>query len=133
MIHFLCAVGEDAPLRSFCVKWRYIAPAPWAADAFTEVNEESDVRQRNVKPVSVTLGAAFLATAITAGANAEVNPFSAQPLSTGYDILHLGAEGKCGEGKCGEGSCGGASGSEESKGDEGKCGEGKCGEGKCGG
>jgi len=56
--------------------------------------------QRNVKPVSVTLGAAFLATAITAGANAEVNPFSAQPLSTGYDILHLGAEGKCGEGKC---------------------------------
>ncbi|MDG2079104.1 MAG: hypothetical protein P8J26_06320 [Pseudomonadales bacterium] len=117
----------------FCVECHYATTASLAVGVFIKINEESYMSQRNVKPVSVTLGAAFLATAITAGANAEATPFSAQPLPTGYDILHFGAEGKCGEGKCGEGACGGASGSEESKGDEGKCGEGKCGEGKCGG
>ena len=81
------------------------------------------------KPVTAALGAAFLATAISPIASADVNPFSATPLNAGYDIVNAGDhEGKCGEGKCGE-----------SKGEEGKCGEGKCGgdaekdaEGKCG-
>jgi len=93
------------------------------------------------KPLTAALGAAFLATAIAPVASADVNPFSATPLSTGYDIVNAdGHEGKCGEGKCGESKGG------EEKGKEGKCGEGKCGgdakdsseakgahaEGKCG-
>lgn len=86
------------------------------------------------KPVTAALGAAFLATALSPIASADVNPFSATPLNTGYDIVNAGDhEGKCGEGKCGESKGG------EGKGEEGKCGEGKCGgdakkdsEGKCG-
>jgi len=85
------------------------------------------------KTLSLALSAAFLASA-GAPAIADVNPFEASPLASGYDIVSKGEEGKCGEGKCGEGKCG------EGKGDaEGKCGEGKgdsegkCGEGKCGG
>ena len=85
------------------------------------------------KPVTAALGAAFLATAISPIASADVNPFSATPLNAGYDIVNAGDhEGKCGEGKCGESKG-------EDKGEEGKCGEGKCGgdakkdgEGKCG-
>ena len=88
------------------------------------------------KPITAALGAAFLATAISPMASADVNPFSATPLNTGYDIVNAdGHEGNCGEGKCGESKGG------EEKGEEGKCGEGKCGgdakkgadaEGKCG-
>ena len=88
------------------------------------------------KPLAAALGAAFLASTLAPLATAEVNPFSAQQLSGGYDLANYDKheEGKCGEGKCGddksegEGKCG-----------EGKCGddkaegEGKCGEGKCGG
>jgi uncharacterized low-complexity protein len=55
-------------------------------------------------------------------ASADVNPFSASQLASGYGLVnfdkHEGEEGKCGEGKCGE------------KKPEGKCGEGKCGEKK---
>ena len=72
------------------------------------------------KPLAVALGAAFLAGTIAPIASAEVNPFSAQHLSGGYDLANYD---KHGEGKCGEGKCGG---------DKAK-GEGKCGEGKCGG
>ena len=75
------------------------------------------------KPLAAALGAAFLATAISPLASAEVNPFSAQQLSGGYDLANFGGHGKDGEGKCGEGKCG--------EGD--KDGEGKCGEGKGGG
>ncbi len=71
------------------------------------------------KPLAVALGAAFLASSIAPLASAEVNPFSAQQLSGGYDLANYG---KHGEGKCGEGKCGG-----EKAGGEGKCGEGKCG------
>jgi uncharacterized low-complexity protein len=80
------------------------------------------------KPLAAALGAAFLATSIAPLASAEVNPFSAQQLSGGYDLASFdkhGGEGKCGEGKCGEGEGG-------EKGEEGKCGEGKCGEGEGG-
>jgi uncharacterized low-complexity protein len=62
------------------------------------------------KPLAMALGAAFLASAIAPMASAEVNPFSAQQLSGGYDLANYdkhGGEGKCGEGKCGEGKCGG--------------------------
>ncbi|MFK8048065.1 MAG: hypothetical protein AB8B81_06515, partial [Halioglobus sp.] len=106
------------------------------------------------KPLAVALGTAFLASAIAPMASAEVNPFSAQTLSGGYDLVSFGkheegkcGEGKCGggeaksegEGKCGEGKCGGDKAEGEGKCGEGKCGgdkaegEGKCGEGKCGG
>ena len=99
------------------------------------------------KPLPMTLGAAFLATAISPLASADASPFSVQPLSAGYDLVNAGKhEGKCGEGKCGEGKCGGEDGKakegkcgegkcggEDGKAKEGKCGEGKCGEGKCGG
>jgi uncharacterized low-complexity protein len=107
------------------------------------------------KPLAAALGAAFLATSIAPLVSAEVNPFSAQQLSGGYDLAnfahHEGAEGegekaegegKCGddkaegegkakgEGKCGEGKCG----DDKAEGADTKAkGEGKCGEGKCGG
>jgi uncharacterized low-complexity protein len=85
------------------------------------------------KPLAAALGAAFLASAVSPIVSADTNPFAANQLSGGYDLVNFGEhEGKCGEGKCGgeksaEGKCG-----------EGKCGgeksgEGKCGEGKCGG
>lgn len=101
---------------------------------------------------SLTLSSA-LALSGTAAA-AEENPFSAQPLTQGYQLAHAekSAEGqcgehkheeaKCGEGKCGEGKCGEDKSEEakcgadakkpDSKDSEGKCGEGKCGEGACG-
>ena len=100
------------------------------------------------KPMTIALGAAFLASALSPVASAEANPFSVQTLPSGYDIVNAGShEGKCGEGKCGgkeskskEGRCGeGKCGGDDAKGKEGKCGEGKCGgegkgkkEGKCG-
>ena len=72
------------------------------------------------KPLAAALGAAFLASTLAPLATAEVNPFSAQQLSGGYDLANYDKheEGKCGEGKCG---------------DDKSEGEGKCGEGKCGG
>jgi len=70
-----------------------------------------------MKPLSIALGAAFVASlAGTSIANAADNPFSMTELSSGYMV----ADSK--EGKCGEGKCGG-----EKKAKEGKCGEGKCG------
>ena len=87
-----------------------------------------------MKPLSIALGAAFVASlAGTSVANAADNPFSMTELSSGYMV----ADSK--EGKCGEGKCGGEKKAEEGKCGEGKCGgekkakEGKCGEGKCGG
>ncbi|NND68690.1 MAG: hypothetical protein HKN19_13970 [Halioglobus sp.] len=108
---------------------------------------------KSKKPLAAALGAAFLASSIAPVVSAEVNPFSAQQLSGGYDLANFGAhkeggcggdhksegEGKCGEGKCGEGKAEGEGKCGEDKAEgEGKCGEGKCGEekaegeGKCG-
>jgi uncharacterized low-complexity protein len=88
------------------------------------------------KPLTAVLGAAFLATAISPIASADVNPFSATPLNNGYDIVNAdGHEGKCGEGKCGESKDGEDKGEEGTAGGDAKKGadaEGKCGEGKCG-
>lgn len=89
-----------------------------------------------LNPLAATVGAAVVASALSAPvAQAAENPFAASDLNAGYQLASQ-AEGKCGEAKCGadkkaEGSCG-------EKGAEGKCGEdkkgeGKCGEGKCGG
>jgi uncharacterized low-complexity protein len=91
------------------------------------------------KPLAAALGAAFLATTVAPIALADTNPFAANQLSGGYDLVNYAdhAEGKCGgekaegEGKCGEGKCGEGKKAEA----EGKCGEGKKAEaeGKCGG
>ena len=48
------------------------------------------------KPLAAALGAAFLASAIAPMASAEVNPFSAQQLSVGFDLSNYD---KHGEGK----------------------------------
>ena len=101
------------------------------------------------KPLAAALGAAFLATAVAPLASADVNPFAATQLSSGYDLANYGShEGKCGEGKCGgdkamkkakshaegkcgEGKCGGDKAMKKAKSHaEGKCGEGKCGSSK---
>ncbi|MFN3713454.1 MAG: hypothetical protein ACK4SX_07345 [Alcanivoracaceae bacterium] len=86
-----------------------------------------------LNPLAAALGAAVVASALSAPVMAAENPFAAKELSGGYTQLAgehgKGGEGKCGEGKCGEGKCGeGKCG--EDKGGEGKCGEGKCGEDK---
>ena len=88
---------------------------------------------RRMKPVTAAVGTAFVASfAAVSFADVQENPFGAEELENGYDLLAKAEdEGKCGEGKCGEskdgeGKCG------EGKCGEGKCGEGKCGEGKCG-
>ena len=86
-----------------------------------------------LNPLAMTVGAAFVASALSAPVAAAENPFATADLSKGYQLA--GNEGKCGEGKCGEkegeGKCG-------EKHGEGACGEkeegeGKCGEGSCGG
>ncbi|MEQ8258692.1 MAG: hypothetical protein RH947_00220 [Alcanivorax sp.] len=88
-----------------------------------------------MNPLAATLGAAFVASAMSIPAHAAENPFGATDLQSGYQLAgdhSKDAEGKCGEGKCGgdkkgEGSCGG-----DKKG-EGSCGGDKKGEGSCGG
>jgi len=117
---------------------------------------EKTMSKKLIKPVSIAVGTAFVATVAAGNVSAEndANPFAINELSGGYMQLAYGggeskdkegagksgAEGKCGgekaekEGKCGEGKCG----SDMKKNMEGKCGgekaekEGKCGEGKCG-
>ena len=71
------------------------------------------------KPLAAALGAAFLASAVSPVVSAGTNPFAANQLSGGYDLVSFGHHE---EGKCGEGKCGG-----DKKEAEGKCGEGKCG------
>ena len=75
-----------------------------------------------LKPLAAALGTVLtVSLANIAVSNAEENPFSMKPLSSGYMML---AEGKCGEGKCGEGKCGAG------KADAGKAAEGRCGMGR---
>jgi uncharacterized low-complexity protein len=118
-----------------------IFKAPRGVTKIIRIRYREIIMAQSKKPLAVALGAAFLASSIAPLATAEVNPFSAQQLSGGYDLANYGkdAEGKCGEGKCGEGKCGDDKADGEGKCGEGKCGgekadgEGKCGEGKCGG
>ena len=101
-----------------------------------------------LNPLAASMGAAVVASVLSAPLMAAENPFAAKELSGGYmQLADKHGEGKCGEGKCGEGKCGEAEGKDrEGKCGEGKCGEGdmkskakskdgegKCGEGKCGG
>jgi len=86
------------------------------------------MRKFRTKPIAALIGSAFVASIASASfADTGANPFGAQELAKGYDLLadpQVAAED--GEGKDAEGKCG------EGKDAEGKCGEGKCGEGKCG-
>ncbi len=105
-----------------------------------------------IKPLSLTVGAAFTAGMLSVPAvHADINPFAVTTLSSGYMLAEKGTEGQCGankgisEAECGankaakkvnEGECGAG---EKAK--EGECGankakpvqEAKCGEAKCGG
>lgn len=89
---------------------------------------------------ALILGTALLGAAGAQFAAADSNPFGATQLPSGYNLLALQTEGKCGEGKCGEakdkkagegkcgeGKCGGDKAAKSEKAGEGKCGEGKCG------
>lgn len=108
-------------------------------------------KKHTIKPVSLAVGAAFVASMAAAPAvQADVNPFAVTALSSGYMVADKGTEGKCGgskgvtEAECGankaskktsEGECGA-----NKKPAEGECGankakpvqEAKCGEAKCG-
>lgn len=99
--------------------------------------------KKSMKPVSLAVGTAFVASiaAGNAAADAEVNtnPFAMNELSSGYmQLAYAGSgdksekEGKCGGDKSDkEGKCGGDKEGKYDKGKDDK--EGKCGEGKCGG
>lgn len=81
--------------------------------------------------VSLAVGSAFAAVALTPVASAADNPFSATKLQAGYQLAQADTkqkDGKCGEAKCGadkkeaaekkkDASCGG-----DKKGGEAKCG-----------
>jgi uncharacterized low-complexity protein len=91
------------------------------------------------KPLTAAIGVAFV-TSLASAAYADTgNPFAAEPLARGYDLLAEtpGSIAKPTEATCGEGKCGGAMKAEaaddaKGPGTEGKCAEGKCAEGKCG-
>ena len=87
------------------------------------------------KALAAALGATFVASmAASPVVSADQNPFTMQPLSSGYQLADKGKEGNCGGKKETEAHCG-------AKGDkDGHCGgkkdgkkEGQCGEAKCGG
>ncbi|CAM3713336.1 HvfA family oxazolone/thioamide-modified RiPP metallophore [Rheinheimera salexigens] len=93
--------------------------------------------------VAMAVGALVFGSLATVSTSADANPFTAQELTSGYQIA--ASEGKCGEAKCGEemkkkhaekmkeGKCGeGKCGEEMMKKSADKMQEGKCGEGKCG-
>ena len=76
--------------------------------------------------VSLAVGSAFAAIALTPIAHAAENPFGATKLEAGYQLAQ--ADTKMKDGKCGEAKCGAdkkAAGEKKMK--DGKCGEGKCG------
>lgn len=85
----------------------------------------------------IALGSSVALATLSAGLQANENPFAANELTAGYQLAQADTKSK--EGKCGEGKCGATE--SEGKNKEGKCGEGKCGakdseeknkEGKCG-
>lgn len=108
----------------------------------TPISMEKTMKKQNL--VSLAIGSAFAAVALTPIAHAADNPFSVAKLEAGYQLAQ--ADTKTKDGKCGEGKCGGDKKAAEKKKDgkcgEGKCGadkkpadkkaDGKCGEGKCG-
>ena len=94
--------------------------------------------------VSLAVGSAFAAIALTPIAHAAENPFGATKLEAGYQLAQADTkmkDGKCGEAKCGadkkagekmkDGKCGEAKCGADKKGADKKK-DGKCGEAKCG-
>ena len=97
------------------------------------------------KIVSLAIGSAFAAVALTPITQAAGNPFAASKLDSGYQVAQADTkqkDGKCGEAKCGadkkvvekkkDGKCGEAKCGAEKKAAEAKCGADKKGEAKCG-
>jgi len=77
------------------------------------------------KIVSLTIGSAFAAAALTPMAHAADNPFGATKLESAYQLAQADTKKK--DGKCGEAKCGA-----EKKAAEAKCGADKKSEAKCG-
>jgi uncharacterized low-complexity protein len=102
-------------------------------------------KRTTINSISLAVGTAFVAGMATAPAvQADVNPFAATALTSGYMVAEKGAEGNCGarkpvtEAECGankaaekvkEAECG-ANKAEPKPIKEAKCGEAKCGENK---
>ena len=79
--------------------------------------------------VSLTVGSAFAAIALSPVAHAADNPFGATQLKAGYQLAQADTktkDGSCGGSKKMDGSCGADKKAAEKKKD-GKCGEAKCG------
>ena len=100
---------------------------------------------KNTKMLSLAIGSAFAAVALTPLAHAASdNPFGATKLEAGYQLAQADTKGK--DGKSSEAKCGAEKKAAENKMDgksgEAKCGaekkaaekkvDGKCGEAKCG-
>lgn len=103
---------------------------------------------KKTRTLSLAVGAAFAATALSSVAFAAGNPFAMQKLDAGYQLAAADADKKM-DGKCGDkmkaadekmkdGKCGDMKKAATAKMKDGKCGEGKCGakmkmhDGKCG-
>ncbi|KAB2924507.1 MAG: hypothetical protein F9K30_09070 [Dechloromonas sp.] len=96
--------------------------------------------------VSLAVGSAFAAVALSPVVHAADNPFAATQLAAGYQLAQADkkTDGKCGEAKCGadkakaadkkaDGKCGEAKcGADKAKKAADKKADGKCGEAKCG-
>jgi uncharacterized low-complexity protein len=108
-------------------------------------NHSGEITMKNQKLVSLAVGSAFAAVALTPVAHAAENPFAASQLSAGYQLAQADkkTEGKCGEAKCGADKAKAAEKKADGKCGEAKCGadkakaadkktDGKCGEAKCG-
>ena len=96
---------------------------------------------KTTKRVSLAIGSAFAAIALTPVAHAADTPFGATKLEAGYQLAQ--ADTKKMDGKCGEAKCGADKKAMDDKKKDGKCGEAKCGadkkamddkkkDGKCG-
>jgi len=102
-----------------------------------------NVSQSKLRPLLIAI-AAGVAVGLTyiPIANASSNPFSAEKLSSGYNLAGHQMSDKADNGKCGTGKCGpdkkdaknGAdkNGDKDKDKDKGKGSDGKCGTGKCG-
>lgn len=81
------------------------------------------------KTFALAIGGAFALTIAAASANAAENPFSAKPLSSGYQVAD--ADMKTKDGKCGAGKCGADKKNGMEKAHEGSCSADKIKEGAC--
>jgi uncharacterized low-complexity protein len=88
---------------------------------------ENIMKKQNL--VSLAIGSAFAAVALTPVVHAADNPFAAKQLSAGYQLAQADKkmDGKCGEAKCGADKAKGKCGKAADKKADGKCGEAKCG------